>query len=487
MYFFRSVDAHVFVQPFSPPVPLLFCLVGAGAAIIVSFILIGFFSQNPMGFSNYPRVNLLRWKLFQLLNSTGVTFSVQFISVLIFTLLIVAGLFGNSDPLHNLAPTFVWVIWWVGVAYTSAFLGDIWSLVNPWKITFSWAENFWSQLNGGKRLSPMLQYSPNWGVWPGLVLFMVFAWVENVYSDSVMPSRISHLILIYSGITWIGMFLFGKETWLRCGETFSLAFGFLAKFAPIGRPATQLESKDGIPQNADFRLFGPRDSLERQGLNLRPLGAGLIDLEAVSISQMLFVLSLLATVTFDGLTGTLLWINIQSFLQEYLTSVTLLGTLGLASSILIFSAIYLFFCWLMSIFAGTNFSFLEFGRSFVYTLIPIALAYHLAHFLMFLLIQGQLIIPLASDPLGLGWDLLGTTGYRVNFGILSPDLYWFISVIAIVGGHIIAVFLSHNIALRLIADRRYALRSQYPMLTLMVVYTVASLWIITQPMYMSGM
>ena len=103
------------------------------------------------------------------------------------------------------------------------------------------------------------------------------------------------------------------------------------------------------------------------------------------------------------------------------------------------------------------------------------------------LIQGQLIVPLASDPFGFGWDLLGTANYRLNFQLVSPDIYWSVSVIAIVAGHIIAVFLSHSIALRLHGSRRQALHSQYPMLVLMVGYTTASLWIITQPMYMPTM
>ena len=141
----------------------------------------------------------------------------------------------------------------------------------------------------------------------------------------------------------------------------------------------------------------------------------------------------------------------------------------------------------MSLMSGTKIRFLDSAKAFVYTLIPIALAYHVAHFLMFLLIQGQLIIPLISDPFGFGWNLFGTTDYRLNFRIASPDFYWLTSVIAIVIGHVIAVFLSHSIALRLIPVRRYALLSQYPLLVLMVGYTIASLWIITQPMYMVKM
>ena len=37
-----------------------------------------------------------------------------------------------------------------------------------------------------------------------------------------------------------------------------------------------------------------------------------------------------------------------------------------------------------------------------------SVAYHLAHYLSMLLVSGQFIIPLVSDPFGLGWDLFGT-------------------------------------------------------------------------------
>ena len=198
---------------------------------------------------------------------------------------------------------------------------------------------------------------------------------------------------------------------------------------------------------------------------------------------MLFVLLLLATVTFDGFMSTLPWVNIQASVQEYLPNVAMISTLGLVSFGLIFIALYLFFCALMSLASGIKLRVLDVAKAFIYTLIPIALAYHLAHFLLFLLIQGQLIVPLASDPFGFGWDLFGTADYRLNFSLVGPSFYWFISVIAIVTGHIIAVFLAHSIAFRLIRTRRYALRSQFPMLVLMVGYTIASLWIITKPMY----
>ncbi|MBI4311002.1 MAG: hypothetical protein HY681_04390 [Chloroflexi bacterium] len=121
------------------------------------------------------------------------------------------------------------------------------------------------------------------------------------------------------------------------------------------------------------------------------------------------------------------------------------------------------------------------ARAFVFSLIPIALAYHLAHFLAFLLIQGQLLVPLASDPFGWGWDLLGTARYTVNVNVVGAKFAWFLGVGAIVVGHIVAVYVAHVMALRQVGERRAALRSQYPMLALMVGYTMVSLWIIAQP------
>jgi hypothetical protein len=125
----------------------------------------------------------------------------------------------------------------------------------------------------------------------------------------------------------------------------------------------------------------------------------------------------------------------------------------------------------------------DMARAFVYSLVPIALAYHLAHYLSFLLIQGQLIIPLASDPFGwFGWNLFGTRGYTVNIAIINARYAWFIAVAAIVMGHIIAVYLAHTIALRTLGERKPALYSQYPMLVLMVGYTMISLWVLAQPL-----
>jgi hypothetical protein len=491
-YLLLSILPHAFLDPFTPPLPLLFCLIGAGFAVIASFILIGVVSRRSRFYSGYPKTNILKWSMARVVTGPVVILLIQLTSVLLFALVLLTGFAGSTDPLYNLAPTLIWVIWWVGVAYASAFLGDVWGLLNPWSIIFSWFETVVERLNAGKRLCAVMPYPERGGVWPAVAVFLIFAWVENVYGDSIIPSRISQMILVYSGFTWFGMILFGRTTWIKHGEAFSLAFGLLARFAPIevrsvgSQVDTGIERTDGrgLPEvQAGFELFKktPKE------INLRPFGSGLLEMESVSVSGMLFVLLLLATVTFDGLTATSLWVTIQDSAMVYISNVSVISTLGLILSVVIFTVVYLVFCKLMSLVGRSQLNYLDFGKMFVYTLIPIALAYHVAHFLLFLLIQGQLIIPLASDPFGFGWDLFGTAGYRLNFKLVSSNSYWFISVISIVVGHIIAVFLSHSIAVRIQDAYGHARQSQYPMLVLMVGYTIASLWIITQPMYMSAM
>ena len=140
----------------------------------------------------------------------------------------------------------------------------------------------------------------------------------------------------------------------------------------------------------------------------------------------------------------------------------------------------------MALASGDDLPVSDIARAFVYSLVPIALAYNIAHFFTLLAIQGQLIIPLASDPFGYGWDLFGTADYKVNIALVNARFAWILSVGAIVLGHISAVYLAHVIALRTMRDNRSAMRSQYPMLALMVMYTVISLWIVAQPILGDG-
>jgi hypothetical protein len=104
-----------------------------------------------------------------------------------------------------------------------------------------------------------------------------------------------------------------------------------------------------------------------------------------------------------------------------------------------------------------------------------------AHYLVFFLLSGQYIIPQISDPFGYGWDLFGTASYKPDIGLIGAQFAWYMGVIAIVTGHVIAVQLAHRMANYLFGADQHTLASQLPLLALMVAYTMLSLWIIAQP------
>ena len=224
--------AHAFGQRYDLPVPLWLYLAGAGAAVALSFAAVGLFVRGNPGLHAYPRLNLLRWRGGRFLAHPFTLFVVKLFALSVFVLVLLAGYLGNQNPIRNVTPTMVWIIWWVGLAFVSPLLGNLWALINPWKIAFAWAEALYRHFKPGEELSARHSY-PKWlGVWPGVILFFAFAWAELVWDGSVVPLKISFAATVYSLITWFGMFLFGREQWLRHGKAFSVVFGILARFAP---------------------------------------------------------------------------------------------------------------------------------------------------------------------------------------------------------------------------------------------------------------
>ena len=502
----QPVYAHGFGERYDLPVPLGYYMVGAGATVALSFVVIGVFVRAAPGLYGYRRHNLFSHRpVAALLQSRAATGAAQAAAVFLFLLVVATGLFGDRSPSVNFAPTFVWVIWWVGLGFFVALVGNLWALMNPWSVLFGWAEAVKRRFRPDSDLDLGFEYPARLGAWPAFALFLAFAWLENAFPGASDSLNIALLVLAYSLVTWAGMFLFGRRVWLRYGEGFSVVFGFLARFAPTevrvisddcaGCEAACGPSEDGCVNC--YACWERADSSERE-LNLRPWAVGLARRENVTTDILVFVILALAAVTFDGFKSTPLWLDIKVGLWDAWSALLGAGefssnariaadTLGLVVFPSVFLAAYLLFSRLMAYAAGEDeMPASEIARLFVYSLVPIALAYNIAHFFTLLAIQGQLIIPLASDPFGYGWDLLGTAGYKVNIALVNARFAWGLSVVAIVLGHIIAVYLSHVIALRAMRGHRAAMRSQYPMLGLMVTYTVISLWIVAQPIVGHG-
>jgi hypothetical protein len=205
----------------------------------------------------------------------------------------------------------------------------------------------------------------------------------------------------------------------------------------------------------------------------------------LSPSLTAFTLLVLGTVTVDGFMETPLWAAaVERLIANPSGDANSAVYMALQSALLVVGPLLLAGLYLMVVTAMARMARSSIARLaglFVLALVPIAIAYHLAHYFSLFVVAGQFIIPLASDPFGYGWDLFGTTLYRIDIGVVDAAFIWYLSVVVIVIGHIIAVYVGHVTAYTVFRDAGAARRSQYPMLVLMVGYTILSLWILAQP------
>jgi hypothetical protein len=455
----RSAAAHALAQRYDLPLPLGYFLLAAGAAVAATFVILALTTRRPKRSGSrisHGRI-LARGTV-----PAAIVVALQTVSVALFFLIVSAGLFGHHNPFKNLAPVAVWVIWWVGMALLSAFVVNIWALLNPFVALFDFAQ--WLAGRCGGSLSLRRPY-PSWlGAWPACALFLLFVWLELVAPGRDVPRNIAIAMLIYFALSLAGFVAFGRDVWLRSGDVFAVVFELFGRFAP---------------------LHFQRDHVSHW--SLRAYASGLRARVPLDVSMIGFTLLVLGSVTVDGVMETPLW---ASIVETIFTAsgrkpadgpaYMLLASALLIAGPLVLSALYLAAIGVMKRIAGGP-GLTALAGAFVLSLVPIAIAYHLAHYFSLLAIAGQFIIPLASDPFGFGWDLFGTMLYRVDIGIVDARFVWYLSVVAIVTGHIIAVWLAHIAASRIYKDPAMARRSQYPMLLLMVGYTMLSLWILAQP------
>ena len=455
------VWAHAFGVRYELPIPLTLFLAGAAAAVGLSFLVVEWlptprceasWSLRVVGRGNAGRV-------------LGVL--LQALSVLLLVTVVVSGLFGVQSATGNFATVFTWIVGWVGLALFQALVGDVWSRLNPWAVVGRAVGALSARCGAQGMPRP---YPASLGCWPAVLLFLGVVWLELVAPWSEHPRTLAWLLLGYSLITWAAMSRFGVTAWLGRGDGVSL---FLSLFGRFGA---------GAPASGG-------------GWSLRPWVVGLLDARPVPGSMVLFVMCLLATVSLDGFMETTAW----PALLEWLAAGPLQGAMlalqargvnvlvWLESSALVlvpwlFLAVYALCCALMARFSGVGITTREVACRFAFTLVPIAIGYHLAHYLSYLLLAGQLIIPRLSDPLGVGWDLFGTANYAVDVTLMTARTAWYSALVAIILGHACAVWLAHGVALRVFDSPRTARRGQWPMLVLMVAYTTLSLWILAQPL-----
>lgn len=447
---------HAFGERYDLPAPLAYFVAGAAAVVGLSFVVAVWVSRKaPLPSPAEGRVVALGPLLPALRQAC------QTASVVLLVLAVVAGLFGTRNPEMNLAPTLVWIIAWVGLSLVIACVGNIWPALDPWRAVFECADALARRLGATRGITFGWTYPQALGAWPAVVLLLVFAWLEVVYLQASVPSRIAYMLLAWSALTLAGMVCFGREAWQRNADVFAIYFATLGRFSPLGP--------------------GP----DGRSIVLRPLGRGLIASGAVPIAMVSFVIAMLSTVLFDGLLGGQVWWLTKQAFTRWIPNLVddsgyWVGTLGLIAVWLLFFAAYLLTC-VVTARLVRNHSAGAIARLFALTLVPIAIAYNIAHNLSSLLVQGQLLVSLASDPFGRGWDLFGTADFYPDIGIIDARLTWYVAIGAIVTGHVVSIWLAHRVALREFGASRKAVTASIPLTVLMVAYTAISLSVIAEP------
>ena len=393
----------------------------------------------------------------------------------VFVVVMIAAAVGDNSSRTNLAPVVVYVTFWVGLFFVSGLVGDVWRVLSP----FDTLALVGQRLRGRRDLAGPEDVADETGstaavaaaddadhdrddaddededrtgvdrgYWPAALGLLVFVWVELVFPDRAVPRSLFVLMATYTVVMLACAARWGRE-WLREGEAFAALFGIVSHVAPLYR-------------DDDGRL------------RLRPPFAGLATLEWRPGLEAV-VLVALGSTTYDGVSRTEFWLDLTSDLEG--NAATLAGTAGLLWAIGTVALAYVAAMAVAARMVRDRYDTEELRASFVHSLVPIALAYAVAHYFSLLFLEGQATIALASDPLGRGWDLFGTAGRVVDFTLVSPLTVAYVQCGAIVVGHVAGVVMAHDRALALF-DKRTATRSQYPLLGAMVLFTVGGLFLL---------
>ncbi len=453
------VSAHAFGKLYNLPVPFWLYLYGGAAAIIVSFLIIGYFVNQTKKSLIFPNRDISSLVFVAVLKNSLSKIVLKSLVLFLFVLAVLTGIFGVNTSYANFNMTFFWIIFVLGTTYLCAIVGNVWNLVNPWKTL---AELF--EFMSSRPLRGYIDYPQKFAYYQELLFYFIFILIELTVKAT--PFDLSFFIIDYTALTFGAVFLFGKENWFAKGEFFSVLFGLISKVAPLEYSAKKVY--------------------------LRAPFVGLLKDSAQDFSQLLFILFMLSSTAFDGFRSTLPWRNIytavfKSQMSSWGDSLDkIVQTASLLISPLLFLAIYLILLVVMKILVRSNLSLKDLALKFAFSLIPIALVYNVAHYYTLLLIQGQDIIRLASDPFGFGWNLFKTANFSPNIRLIDANFVWHSQVALILIGHIAAVYLAHLVAINLFPSHKKALASQFPMLALMVIYTMIGLWILSQPITTGG-
>jgi hypothetical protein len=438
------------------PVPGWLFLVGGAAVLVISFVALGALWKKPKLEVGAGRP--LPEGLQRVLLSPYFRVVVSGLSLALFLVVWTAAAFGSERASANLAPTFIYVVFWVGTVVLTIVLGNVWSVLDPWRAAADGAAWVAGKVGWSSEPRPY----PAWlGLWPAVFLLFCFVTLELVYADPADPRVLALAITLYSAATWSGMAIFGRRVWRENGDGFAVYFGFISRAALFG-------SREREGGGTELILRKPLSELAR--VERRP-------------GAVAFLAVMLGSVAFDGLSRSSWWFerlyDVEIRFSDPVSAERAVQLLNLSALTIVVLIVAIVYTVSVKVAEGVVGERAGFSGIFVGSLIPIAIVYALSHYFSLLLVQGQFVIPLLSDPWAQGWNLLGSAGFEPNLTLLKPNTTWYTQVTVLVIGHVLGLIVAHDRAVALSPTPRIALRTQYVMLTLMVLYTVGGMWLLS--------
>ncbi|MEO0493009.1 MAG: hypothetical protein AAF081_06305 [Actinomycetota bacterium] len=425
------------------PLPAWQLAWAAGFAVASSFVALGAFWSQPRLVAAAEGGRTLADTRQPALR--GLEFVTKSIGVFLFGVLLWAAWWGNPNGAVNIAGDALLIWFWVGLQLVSFLFGDVWRLFNPYVTVADTAA--WSRARiRGEELEPLDEETAPPSLWPAVAAIFAYLWYELAYHSTDSPRAIAVFLTAYS-VAMIGGAMVEGRGWVRRADGFAVLFTKLAAMSPTHR-------------DADGRL------------RLRSPLAGLARLPDIP-GTVPFILVVLGSTTFDGFTRSSLWLDIAGEQTGWGRTIT--STVGL---LVITGLVAMAYSIAISAMANiTDEEPAELSRVFGPTLVPIAAAYAVAHYFSFLVLTGQRMFIRISDPAGRGWDLFGTADYAIDWTIVSPDTIAWVQTLAIAIGHVAGVAAAHDVAISRY-DHQLAVKSQYPMLAVMILYTVLGLFLL---------
>jgi hypothetical protein len=376
--------------------------------------------------------------------------------------LVLIGMFGARDPMHNLLTLTIWTVVWVALPMGCTLFGNLWRAVNPWTAPIRLTRQLLGR-SGGIGLSRL-------GHLPAVVGLFGFFWF---YIVSLSPDD-PQTLAIATATYWVVIYALGVaegEDWLEQGEFLTVYFGFISKIAPLWLDVTGTR--------ATVKLGWP--------------GTQILAMPALSPSAIAFVTLALAGLTFDGLRETFWYMGlIGENPLEFTGRSAVIGinSFGLVATWAVTAATIMAALYAGPMLQSQPALAMAGGprprverpnlMPVMLSFLAIAAGYHAAHYLTTLLTAGQYTVFAINDPLFQGDAFLGLPPFYVSMGFLTDrsvmTLIWNTQFALILGAHILAVIL----ALRLTPAGVQA-RVHFPLTALMVGYTVLGLWLLASP------